>query len=75
MLGFLGSVLGIGMLVGTLAVSAWGGTRRRIVGPLGAGAASGLAISLAGLRPSIPLFAGAGFGSPTSRAGSSRCAG
>ncbi len=60
-LGFLGSVLGVGMLVGTLIVSAWGGTRRRIYGLLGAGVASGLFLSLAGLRASIPLFAVAGF--------------
>jgi DHA3 family macrolide efflux protein-like MFS transporter len=61
-LGFLGSVLGVGMMAGTLAASAWGGFQRRIYGLLGAGLVSGAFLSIAGLRPSIPLFAVAGFG-------------
>ncbi len=56
--GLVSSAMGIGMLAGTLVMSAWGGPRRRIYGLLGMGALGGLAMAVAGLRPSIPLIAG-----------------
>jgi MFS transporter, DHA3 family, macrolide efflux protein len=55
------SVAGAGMLVGGVAMSAWGGPRRRVVGifvPLLVQVAALLAGSL---RPSAPLIAGAAF--------------
>lgn len=61
MLGYLVSIVGLGMLVGTLVMSAWGGPRRRIHGVLGFLALGGFFISLLGLRPLIPLMAIAGF--------------
>jgi DHA3 family macrolide efflux protein-like MFS transporter len=59
--GLVSSIMGLGMLAGTLTMSAWGGPRRRMYGLLGTGALSGLALSLVGLRPSIPLIASAVF--------------
>lgn len=56
------SIAGVGMLIGTLVMSAWGGPKRRVIGVVGFGALSGLAFSLVGLRPSIPLITVAGFG-------------
>ena len=55
--GLVSSIMGLGMLAGTLAMSAWGGPRRRMFGLLGTGALGGLALALAGLRPSIPVIA------------------
>jgi hypothetical protein len=60
--GYLASIVGIGMLVGTLVMSAWGGPRRRVNGVLGFLMVAGAAMILMGLRPSIPLMAVAGFG-------------
>lgn len=57
MYGLVSSIMGLGMLAGTLAMSAWGGPRRRMFGLLGTGALGGIALSLVGLRPSIPLIA------------------
>lgn len=59
--GLVSSTMGLGMLAGTLVMSAWGGPRRRMYGLLGTGALGGLAIALVGLRPSIPLIASAVF--------------
>lgn len=61
MLGYIGSIIGLGMLVGTLVMSAWGGPKRRIHGLLGFGALAGLFMSIVGVRPSIPLIAVGGF--------------
>ncbi len=61
-LGYVASFVGIGMLVGTLVMSAWGGPRRRVIGIIGFGAIAGFFLLLLGLRPSIPLIAAAGFG-------------
>ncbi len=61
-LGMLSSVAGVGMLAGTVVMSAWGGPKRRIVGVLGFQALIGLCIVLAGLKPSAVFFAIAGFG-------------
>jgi len=55
--GLIGSVLGVGFLLGTLVMSVWGGSKRRIVGLLGFGFIAGLGLLLAGVRFSIPLIA------------------
>jgi hypothetical protein len=60
--GYLASIVGIGMLAGTLVMSAWGGPKRRVNGVLGFLMLAGAAMILMGLRPSIPLMAVAGFG-------------
>jgi DHA3 family macrolide efflux protein-like MFS transporter len=60
----LGSVLstgGLGMLVGTLLMSAWGGPKKRIYGVLIFKTLAGLAIMAIGLFKSIPLIALATF--------------
>lgn len=62
MLGYLASLVGIGMLLGTLLMSAWGGPKRRIHGVLGFMIISGVFQMLLGLRPSLVLIAIAGFG-------------
>lgn len=62
MLGYLASVVGVGMLLGTLLMSAWGGPKRRIHGVLAFLIASGVFQMLLGLRPSLVLIAIAGFG-------------
>lgn len=61
----LGSVLstgGMGMLVGALLMTAWGGPRRRIVGVLGAALGQGAFFCLGAARPSTPLIALGAFG-------------
>jgi MFS family permease len=60
--GLVGSVGGLGMLVGTLAMSAWGGPKRRLYGIFAAELLVGVSALLMGLRPSIPLIAAAGMG-------------
>ena len=61
-LGYLSTIMGIGMLVGTVLMSAWGGGRRKVYTLLGAGAIGGLFLAAIGLRISIPLIAICGFG-------------
>ena len=61
-LGYISTFLGIGMLGGTLLMSAWGGGRRKIYTLLGAGLVGALFLSAIGLRLSIPLLAVCGFG-------------
>jgi len=61
MLGYLVSIVGMGMLVGTLVMSAWGGPKRRIHGVLGFLMLSGFFTSLLGISPLIPVLAVAGF--------------
>lgn len=61
-LGYLYSTVGMGMLLGTLVMSAWGGPQRRILGVLGFETIMGLLTVVAGLRPLIPLIAAAGSG-------------
>ncbi len=56
-LGYLNSVGGLGMLVGTVIMSAWGGPKRRIRGILAAEMMLGLTTFLFGLRLTIPLLA------------------
>jgi MFS family permease len=60
-LGYLFSIIGVGMLVGTLIMSVWGGPKRRIHGVLGFLMISGFFISLLGISPLIPVLAVAGF--------------
>jgi DHA3 family macrolide efflux protein-like MFS transporter len=61
-LGYLSTIMGIGMLAGTLLMSAWGGGRRKIHTLLGAGLVGALFLTVVGLRASIPLLAVCGFG-------------
>ncbi len=61
-LGTMMTIAGIGMLVGGLVMSVWGGPKRRIYGVLGFLALSGLFIALGGVRPSVYLATCAGFG-------------
>ncbi len=56
-LGYLNSVAGLGMLVGTVLMSIWGGPRRRIYGIFAAEMVLGLTTLLFGLRLSVPLLA------------------
>jgi MFS family permease len=56
-LGYISTLMGVGMLVGTLAMSAWGGGKRKIYTLLGAAFLSGLFLSVVGLRASIPMIA------------------
>ncbi len=55
--GYISTLMGVGMLAGTLVMSAWGGGKRKIFTLLGAGILSGLFLSAVGLRVSIPLIA------------------
>ncbi len=61
-LGYLSTLMGIGMLAGTLVMSAWGGGKRKIYTLLGAAMLSGLFLTAIGLRASIPLITVCGFG-------------
>ncbi len=56
-LGYLNGAGGLGMLLGTLLMSAWGGPRRRIWGIYVAETVMGITTLLFGLRLSIPLIA------------------
>lgn len=60
----LGTILsagGVGMLVGGVVMSAWGGPKKRIHGILGLSLVSGAAMAIGGMRPSAPLLAAAFF--------------
>ena len=61
-LGFLSTLMGVGMLTGTLVMSAWGGSKLKIFTLLGAGLLDGLFLVAAGVRVSLPLLAVCGFG-------------
>jgi hypothetical protein len=61
-LGTVLSIGGMGMLAGSVAMSIWGGPQRRMHGVFGFLFLDGICIILAGLRPFVPLFAGAAFG-------------
>jgi DHA3 family macrolide efflux protein-like MFS transporter len=50
-LGWLSSSFGVGLIVGGVALGAWGGFRRRIVTTLAAMAALGVAVTAVGLTP------------------------
>jgi DHA3 family macrolide efflux protein-like MFS transporter len=61
-LGVIISIAGLGMLVGSLVMSVWGGSRRRINSVLGFEFLSGICFLLIGLRPSFWLTAIGAFG-------------
>jgi len=61
-LGFLSTLMGVGMLAGTLVMSAWGGGKRKIYTLLGFYLLDGLFLVAVCLRVSIPLLAVCGFG-------------
>ena len=61
-LGFLSTLMGVGMLVGTLVMSAWGGGKRKIYTLLGFFLLDGLFLSAVCVRVSIPLLGVCGFG-------------
>ena len=61
-LGYLSTIMGVGMLVGTLVMSAWGGSKRKIYTLFGANLLCSLFLAGVGIRPSIPLLAVCGFG-------------
>jgi MFS family permease len=61
-LGYLSTIMGVGMLAGTLAMSAWGGGKRKVYTLLAAGLVSSLFLTGIGIRISIPLLAVCGFG-------------
>ncbi|TAK14418.1 MAG: MFS transporter [Anaerolineae bacterium] len=51
--GFSASMVGVGMLVGTLVMSAWGGPKRRVFGVVGFSIWGGIAYGMLGVVPSI----------------------
>lgn len=61
-LGYMWSVVGVGMLLGTLVMSVWGGPKRRIHGVLGFLMLAGVFTALLGLTPYLAVMAVAGFG-------------
>jgi MFS family permease len=60
--GYISSVIGAGLLTGTLVMSIWGGPQRLILGALVPLVASGLFAILLGLRPSLVLIVIGSFG-------------
>ncbi|HIK32453.1 MAG TPA: MFS transporter [Oscillatoriales cyanobacterium M59_W2019_021] len=61
-LGMVLSVAGCGMLLGSIAISAWGGPKRRIYGILLFMFLQGLCLLLGGIRPTVIVAAIVGFG-------------
>jgi MFS family permease len=61
-MGYVASIVGVGMLAGTLVMSAWGGPQRRVMGILGFEAIAGVLIVVMGIQASIPLIAAMMFG-------------
>ncbi|MBA3947797.1 MAG: MFS transporter [Herpetosiphonaceae bacterium] len=60
-LGTVSTIAGLGMLLGSLLMSAWGGPRRRVYGVLLFTLLQGVVLLLGGLQPSTTLVAGAAF--------------
>jgi len=60
-LGLQYAITGIGLLLGGIAMAAWGGPRKRIHGVLAFSALAGLCLAVHGFRPSFMLVAVAGF--------------
>ncbi len=56
MVGVVSSLMGIGMLAGTLVMSAWGGPKRRVMGIFVCGSWLGVCMVVMGLRPYLPLI-------------------
>lgn len=61
-LGYLSTIFGVGMLAGTLVMSAWGGGTRKVYTLFAASLIGSIFLAFAGLRASIPLIAVCGFG-------------
>ncbi|HUH98750.1 MAG TPA: MFS transporter, partial [Anaerolineales bacterium] len=61
-LGYLSTIMGVGMLAGTLVMSAWGGGKRKVYTLLSAGFVSGLFLAAVGFSLTVPLLAVCGFG-------------
>ncbi|BCB89219.1 MFS transporter [Phytohabitans suffuscus] len=61
-LGVVVASMGLGAVLGSLSLAAWGGPRRRINGLAGFALPLGLFLCLGALRPSIPLIAVAALG-------------
>jgi len=59
--GLASSAIGLGMLIGTLIMSAWGGPQRRVFGVLGAGIWMSLMLLLMSAQPSLTLIGAVGF--------------
>lgn len=55
------SAAGVGMLLGSTAISAWGGPDRRVAGVVVSILLAGLFVALTGLRPSLALIGAGGF--------------
>ncbi|WAM23415.1 MFS transporter [Myxococcus sp. NMCA1] len=60
-LGALTTAGGVGMLAGSLVISAWGGPKRLVNGLLGFQLTCGLALICVGLATSVPVLAGVAF--------------
>ncbi len=61
-LGLVLSVGGIGLVLGSVTMTTWGGPRRRVNGLAGFAVPLGLFLCLGALRPSVPLVMVAAFG-------------
>jgi MFS transporter, DHA3 family, macrolide efflux protein len=60
-LGIALSITGIGMLLGGIAVSIWGGPKNRVLAVVGSGAISGLFLLMLGIKESVILVTAATF--------------
>ena len=61
-LGYMSSIAAVGMLLGTLLMSVWGGTRRRIFTVILFDGLAGVSLALMGMRPSLALITAGFFG-------------
>lgn len=61
-LGYVSTIMGVGMLVGTLVMSAWGGGKRKVYSLFGGSLVASFFLAAVGVRASIPLIAVCGFG-------------
>jgi MFS family permease len=59
--GLMGGVMGAGMVIGTIVMSAWGGPKRRIFGVALGDIFAGFCFLLMGIRPSLVLITVGGF--------------
>lgn len=59
--GVTASIIGLGMLIGTLVMSVWGGPKRRFFAVVGAGFWMGLCVMAMGIQSSMVLIGTAGF--------------
>jgi MFS transporter, DHA3 family, macrolide efflux protein len=60
-LGVALSITGIGMLLGGISMSVWGGPNQKVLGIVGSGAISGIFLMLLGLKESVVLVTAATF--------------